>query len=131
MTMQLTILLPSHVLLDAAVTKIIAQAPNGAFALLPRHIDMVSSLVPGLVSFTGKESIEHFAGTDEGILVKCGQQVTIATRQAILSDNLEQLREQVHDMFVDLGQRERTARSALARLEAGVVRRFVELARQT
>ena len=28
--------------------KLVAEAPNGAFCLLPRHVDFVAALVPGL-----------------------------------------------------------------------------------
>ena len=37
--------------LQKEVVKVTAEAPNGQFCLLPRHIDMVSVLVPGLLSY--------------------------------------------------------------------------------
>ena len=44
--MRLRILLPANVLLDEAASKIVAEAPNGSFCLLPKHRDFVTSLVP-------------------------------------------------------------------------------------
>ncbi len=46
--MRLKVLLPSQVLIDQEVSKIIAEAENGSFCLLPRHVDFSAALVPGL-----------------------------------------------------------------------------------
>ena len=48
--MRLKVLLPTKVLIDEEVTKVVAEAENGSFCILPRHIDFVSALVPGSVS---------------------------------------------------------------------------------
>ncbi|NMC75543.1 MAG: F0F1 ATP synthase subunit epsilon, partial [Geobacteraceae bacterium] len=45
--MKLTVLLPTGVLVDQEVTKVTAEAENGSFCLLPRHIDFLAALVPG------------------------------------------------------------------------------------
>ena len=120
-------MLPTKILVDEEVTKIIAEAENGSFCLLPHHIDWVSALVPGLLSFVSVEGQERFLAVDEGILVKCGTQVLVSTRQAVLGDNLGTLRETVDSQFRVLDEREKLARSALAKLEASVIRHFIEL----
>jgi F-type H+-transporting ATPase subunit epsilon len=125
--MRLKVLLPTKILVDEEVTKIIAEAENGSFCLLPHHIDWVSALVPGLLSFVSVEGQERFLAVDEGILVKCGTQVLVSTRQAVLGDNLGTLRETVASQFRVLDEREKLARSALAKLEASVIRHFIEL----
>lgn len=125
--MRLRILLPTHVLLDADVAKVIAEAENGFFCLLPRHIDFVAALVPGILLFVPADGAERVLGIDEGILVKCGADVYVSVRNAVVGDDLGTLRETVEREFVQLDERERAARSALARLEAGVVRRFIEM----
>lgn len=125
--MRLKILLPTEVLLDEEVNKVIAEAENGFFCLLPRHIDFVAALVPGLFSFTPVEGAEEFLAVDEGILVKCGQQVLVSTRNAILGPDLGALKQSVDERFRLLDEREKMVRSALAKLEANFVRRFIEL----
>jgi F-type H+-transporting ATPase subunit epsilon len=125
--MRLKVLLPSEVLLDAAVTKVIAEAENGAFCLLPRHIDFVAALVPGLLSFETEDEREEFLAVDEGILVKCGVQVLVSTRQAVRGPDLGSLRQAVDEQFRIVDEQERKARAAAARLEADLVRRFLEL----
>ena len=49
--MKLMVLLPTEVLIDEEARKITAEAQNGSFCLLPRHIDFVTALVPGILSF--------------------------------------------------------------------------------
>jgi F-type H+-transporting ATPase subunit epsilon len=125
--MRLKVLLPSEVLLDAAVTKVIAEAENGGFCLLPRHIDFVAALVPGLLSFESEDGREEFLAVDEGILVKCGDQVLVSTRQAVRGPDLGSLRQTIDAQFRAVDEMERRTRAAAARLEADLVRRFLEL----
>jgi F-type H+-transporting ATPase subunit epsilon len=125
--MRLKVLLPSEVLLDKEVSKVIAEADNGSFCLLPRHIDFVAALVPGLLSFTIDEGHEEFLAIDEGILVKCGAEVLVSTRTAVRGPDLGALRLTVEERFRHIDEREKQARAATARLEADLVRRFMEL----
>ncbi len=125
--MRLKILTPIQVKVDTLVTKIVAEAPNGAFGLLPRHVDFVSQLVTGILSYESEDGTERFAALNGGTLVKIDETVTVTTRNAILGDDLNALQQKVHDEFHQVGEHEREARAALARLEAGMVRRFMEL----
>ncbi|RMF44557.1 MAG: F0F1 ATP synthase subunit epsilon [Planctomycetota bacterium] len=124
--MRLRVMIPSQVLLDQPVRKVVAEAPNGHFGLLPRHIDFVTVLVPGLLAYFDDRGCEHFIATDEGVLVKCGREVTVATRSAVKGGDLGELRMIVEREFRTLDEQERVARSAMARLEAGLVRRFLD-----
>ncbi len=128
--MYLKVLLPTEILVDEPVTKVIAEAENGSFCLLPRHIDFVAALVPGILCFCTADGKEHFAAIDEGTLVKCGEQVLVSTFSAVRGTDLAQLRATVAERFLELDEHERVARTALARLEAGTIRRFIELEEQ-
>jgi F-type H+-transporting ATPase subunit epsilon len=125
--MRLKVLLPTEVLIDEAVTKVTAEAENGSFCLLPRHIDFVAALVPGLLSFVSAEDREEFLAVDEGILVKCGPQVTVSTRNAVLGPDLGMLKQTIEEQFQVLDEHERVARSAVVKLETDLVRRFIEM----
>jgi F-type H+-transporting ATPase subunit epsilon len=124
--MRLEVTVPSRVMLDQAVTKVVAEGQGGSFCLLPRHIDMAAALVPGLLSFTSADGAQGLLGIDEGVLVKRGGDVLVATLNAVRGDDLATLRAAVRERFIELDEHERVARSALARLEAGVVRRFLQ-----
>ena len=125
--MQLKVLLPTRVLVDEQVTKVTAEAEDGSFCLLPRHVDFVAALVPGLLSFETPEGSEEFLAADEGMLVKCGPEVLVSTRRAVRGADLGALQRTVEQQFRVLDEREKAARTAAAKLEANVVRRFMEL----
>ena len=128
--MRLKVLLPNEILINEPAQKIIAKSHNGSFCLEPRHIDFVSALVPGLLTYISGSGQEVFVAIDEGTLVKCGNEVLISTYNAVIGDDLMTLRDTVANRFVQVGESERIARSALARLEAGVIRRFTQMEAQ-
>jgi F-type H+-transporting ATPase subunit epsilon len=124
--MRLRVLAPDHVAVDAGVDKVVAEAGDGVFCLLPRHLDMATTLVPSLLSYT-VDGEEHHLAVDGGTLVKCGSQVMVSTPRVVRSRSLADLRRAVDESFRVAREREHTARAALARLESDVIRRFVEL----
>jgi len=125
--MKLKVLLPAEVLIEEDVTKVVAEAYNGFFCLLPRHVDFVAALVPGILSYEIGSGREVFLAVDEGILIKCSQEVLVSTRNAVRGPDLGQLRLTVVEKFEALDEREKSARSAMAKIEAGFVRRFLEI----
>ena len=125
--MRLKVLLPTEVLIEEDVTKVIAEAHNGFFCLLPRHVDFVAAIVPGILSFETNRGREEFLAVDEGILIKCGQEVFVSTRNAVQGPDLGRLKRTVIEKFETLDEREKTARSVMAKIEAGFVRRFLEI----
>lgn len=127
MTMQLKIMLPSHIFLETKAKKIIARYNNGSFCLLPKHVDYIAELVPGIFSYTDLNDNVCYLAVDSGTLVKCAHEVLVACQHAVQGDNLETLTHTVEQQFIKLNDSERVAKSALARLEAGVVRRFTQL----
>ncbi|NIM50501.1 MAG: F0F1 ATP synthase subunit epsilon [Armatimonadetes bacterium] len=127
--MRLRVLLPTKVLIDEPARKVVAEAANGSFGLLPRHVDFVAPLVAGLLSFEADDGTERFLAVDQGILVKNGPEVVVSTRRAVCGGDLGELRETIEREFLSLEEREKLTRSALARLESDIVRRFMELGR--
>ena len=127
--MNLKVLLPTEVLVQEDVAKVTAEAYNGSFCLLPKHVDFAAALVPGILSFETAGGREEFLAVDEGILVKCDEEVMVSTRNAMRGPDLGQLRLTVVERFTVLNDREKTARSAMVKIEAGFVRRFLEIQR--
>lgn len=125
--MQLKLLLPTEVLVDEPVRKVVAMAEDGAFCLLPRHADFVASLVPGVFLFHDLEGRERLVAVDLGLLVKCGRQVRVSTPNAVRGEDLGELAALVEERFLELDEQARRTRSTLARLEAGTLRRFHHL----
>jgi F-type H+-transporting ATPase subunit epsilon len=124
--LRLRIFLPTETLVDELVTQVIAEAEDGAFCLLPRHADWVTALVPGILLYTDTDGTEHLCAVDTGTLVKAGDEVRVACFNAVPGADLATLRHTVEDAFRSLDEHERETRSALARLEAGTLRRFLQ-----
>ena len=125
--MNLKILIPSQVLIEREVSKVIAEAENGHFCLLLHHIDLVTALVSGILSFTTEAEEEIFVAVEEGILVKCDREVLVSTRNAIEGKDLETLKQTVAEQFQRLDEKEKLTRSALAQFEVSMMRYFQEL----
>lgn len=129
--MRLRLLLPHKMLFEGQIAKITAETEDGYFTLLPRHLDFVTSLVPGLLYVTTEQGREIFFAVDVGTLVKCGSQVYVACFNAMHGPNLGTLRDAVEQEFRALDAQEAQARSALAHLEADFLRRYIELGERT
>lgn len=126
-TARLRVILPGDILVDEEIVRLVAEAEDGSFGMLPRHADFVTSLPPGVVEFTCKDGRERFVGLDEAVLVKREDDILLSARDAVVGDDLAALRALVENRFRHLGEAERAARGALARLEVGIARRFLEL----
>ncbi len=124
--MRLKVLMPKEVLLDEEVSKVTAEAPNGEFCLLPKHIDFVSALAPGVLSYVsgGKE---FFVAVDGGVLVKKGDRVMVSSPRAVKGKQLGELEDTVLSDYIKADESEKKSKSVLARLEADIVRNFIEM----
>jgi len=127
LAIQLRILMPTGLVIDEPATRVNAEAEDGWFCLLPRHVDMVTSLAPGILTWTNHEQLPRFAGIADGVLVKTGKDVQVSAQFAVAGDDLLHLKQKVQAWFEDVNERERQALSAVARLESDFVRRYLEL----
>jgi F-type H+-transporting ATPase subunit epsilon len=125
--MKLKILLPAEIFLSEEVTKVVAEAENGLFCLLPQHIDFTAALVPGVFSYSTAGGEDAYLAIDIGTLVKKGSDVLVSTRNAYRSPELGHLKEVVIAQFMEIDEREKKARTAVARLELDLLRRFMEI----
>jgi F-type H+-transporting ATPase subunit epsilon len=126
--MELRIYLPSGIFLETRAFKVKGESPDGCFCLLPRHIDYVVALIPSIFSYTNMDGREFFLALDKGLLVKQGGKVSIAARRAVAGE-LGSLQREVLKMIIARDEKEKINRSAVAKLEAGFLRRFLEFNR--
>jgi F-type H+-transporting ATPase subunit epsilon len=125
--MRLSVITPMSLCVDRTVRRIVAESPDGYFGMLPNHVDFVTELVPGILLYEADDGTERFVAVNSGTLVKCGDEVRVAVHGAVEGDDLPALRARVETEFRRRDDDERAARAALARLEAGMIRRFREL----
>ncbi|PKN74588.1 MAG: F0F1 ATP synthase subunit epsilon [Deltaproteobacteria bacterium HGW-Deltaproteobacteria-10] len=125
--MLLKILLPAEIMMEQEVKKIVAEAENGSFCLMPNHIDFVATLAPGIFTYELAGGGQELLAMDVGTLVKKGSEVLVSTRNAVKAPDLGKLKQVVVQQYDVLDEREKMVRSAAAKLEASLIRRLVEL----
>lgn len=125
--MRLSVLLPFQVFTErAGVQRIVAETQHGSFGILPHRLDCVAALVPGILTYETEAEGEAYIAIDEGVLVKAGAEVLVSVRNAVMGRTLGTLRETVDREFLTLDEREKNARSVLAKLETKLVRHLLE-----
>lgn len=123
--MNLKLLLPFQIFAEkTGVSRIVAETREGSFGLLPRRLDCVAALTPGILIYETKSEGEVCVAVDAGVLVKTGPDVLVSVRRALVGTDLAQLRDAVEREFLTLDEREQTVRSVMAKLETGFLRRF-------
>ena len=126
--MHLKVLLPFQVFAEnTGVSRIVAETREGSFGLLPRRLDCVAALVPGILIYQTEAGPEVLVAVDKGILVKTGLDVLVSVRRAIGGMDLAQLHAAVEKEFLTLDENEQSVRIAVAKLETGFLRRFATL----
>jgi len=126
-SMTLKVLLPFQVFAEkTGVTRIVAETREGSFGILPRRLDCVAALAPGILIYENEIEGEVYLAVDEGVLIKTGSDVLVSVRNAIAGTDLDKLRDSVEREFLNLDEREQSVRSALAKMESGFIRRLAE-----
>jgi F-type H+-transporting ATPase subunit epsilon len=122
MTMNLKILLPFRVFMEIKdVRRIVFETHEGFYGLLPQRLDCVAAVVPGIFTYETGSGVNYLA-VDEGVLVKAGPEVLVSVHNAIPGENLGKLRESVEKEYMGLDEKEKVARSTMAKLESGFIR---------
>ncbi|EKJ98906.1 F0F1 ATP synthase subunit epsilon [Rhodopirellula baltica SH28] len=125
--MNLTLNTPNEIVLNLTINKVVAEGTHGSFCLLPRHVDFLAALVPGLLSWVDETGKESFAAVGNGILVKRANDVYVSAEAASHGTELEELRRLVREEFSQMDEQQRAAHTAVARLEADFLRRTMAL----
>jgi F-type H+-transporting ATPase subunit epsilon len=125
--MRLRVLLPFQVFADIdAVLRIVAETPAGSFGLLPKRLDCVAALTPGLLIYETQAHGEVCLAVDEGVLVKAGPEVLVSVRRAMGGADLGQLRALVEREYLILDEDEKSMRDVSALLESGFMHRLAK-----
>ncbi len=127
-SMRLKVLLPFKVFAEKRdVLRIVAESGSGSFGLLPNRLDCAAALVPGILTYETKSGGEVSIAVDEGVLVKTGDEVLVAVRNAIGGLELGELHKAIEQEFLSLDAQEQTVRAVLAKMEGDLIRRLASL----
>ena len=125
--MKLRIVTPLAVVVDEdEVAALRAEDASGGFGVLPHHADFLTSLVVSVVRWTSESGAHRFCAVRRGVLsVTLGRQIAIATREAIVGDDLATLEDTVLARFRADLEMERAARAESARLQLNAIRQIM------
>ena len=125
--MRLRIITPLSVVLDEdGVLAVRAEDATGSFGILPGHADFLTSLAISVVSWDSGDETRHYCAVRRGVLsVLAGQNIALATREAIVSDDLATLDETILARFRADIETERTERVESTRLQLNAIRQIV------
>lgn len=124
--MTLRVHLPFQIFLEKTrVTRLVTETIAGYYGFLPRRLDCVAALTPGLLFFETEAEGDAFLAIDEGVLVKTGPDVRVSVRRAFSGTDLGQLRQIVVREYLVLDEHEQNVRHVMTKLETGLIRRLV------
>jgi len=123
--MRLIVITPTETVLDRETVYVRAEDPSGAFGIAPGHADLLTTLEICVVNLRDEDNIEHHVAVRGGVLrVSGGCLVEIATREAIVSDDLGQLRDRILVTMRKNLEAELAARAGVLRLEHAAIRQI-------
>ncbi|MDR3538573.1 MAG: F0F1 ATP synthase subunit epsilon [Acetobacteraceae bacterium] len=125
--MRLLITEPTAVVADHAdVVSVRAEDESGGFGILQGHADLLTVLPLSVVAWRHADGREAFCAVRRAVMtVHGGTEVAIATRQAQVGRDLDQLEHAVLGRFRAEADAEREARVAEMRLHTEAVRRII------
>ena len=125
--MRLLITTPLSVVVEAdGISALRAEDASGSFGVLPGHADFLTSLAIGVVRWRDGEGTAHYCAVRGGVLtVTGGREIAIATRVAVLGDDLATLDETVLARFRADTETERAERADSTRLQLNAIRQIV------
>jgi F-type H+-transporting ATPase subunit epsilon len=125
--MRLRITTPLAIIVDEdGVLALRAEDSSGGFGILPGHANFLTSLAISVVGWKDGQGAQHYAAVRRGVLsVTAGREIAIATREAILGDDLATLDETVLARFRADIETERSEHVDSTRLHLSAIRQIM------
>jgi F-type H+-transporting ATPase subunit epsilon len=128
---KLTVATPLAVVVDAGnVAHVRAEDDSGAFGILPGHADFLTALAVSVVGWRDADGGEHYVAVRGGMLeVRGGDEIAVATPEAVAGDDLHRLEAEVLVRFRRQLAEEQAARTDAQRLYLAALRQIVRYLR--
>ncbi len=125
--MRLRVTTPLTVVVEEeGIVVLRAEDATGSFGIQPGHADFLTSLSIGVLSWQGRDAKRRFCAVRRGVLsVDRGQEIAVATRDAVAGDDLATLETTVVTRFHTDMEAERTDRVDSTRLQLNAIRQIV------
>ncbi|HMK78953.1 MAG TPA: F0F1 ATP synthase subunit epsilon [Xanthobacteraceae bacterium] len=129
--MRLLITTPTAVVVDDPdVASVRAEDESGGFGVLAGHADLLTALALSIVHWRDAGGTPHYCAVRRGVLtVTNGDEVAIATREAVADDDLDRLERVVLAEFHERLDAERAARTESLQLQMKAIRQILRYLR--
>ncbi|ASJ74757.1 F0F1 ATP synthase subunit epsilon [Granulosicoccus antarcticus] len=123
--MRLIIVTPLSIVVDEEIDSLRAEDASGSFGVLAGHTPFLTALTVSIVSWHQAEN-ERFCAVRGGVMtIKEGRAIDIATREAVVGDDLATLDTVVLTRFQTDADAERTEHVETVRLQLHAIRRMI------
>jgi F-type H+-transporting ATPase subunit epsilon len=125
--MRLRIVTPLAVVVDdEEVAAIRGEDASGSFGVLPGHADFLTTLAISVVGWRSNSGVQRYCAVRRGVLsVTAGRTVVIATREAVVGDDLATLDRDVLARFREDREAERSERVGSTGLQLRAIRQIM------
>ena len=128
--MDLQIITPAEIILSCPIQKITIEGIDGFRTLLPKHMDFITALKAGIMTYVTLNNQTQYVACHQGLCVKNGNTVSISTPWAITSDNVSTLKQHIKQAFQAMEQERKEVGVSMARLEIGLTKGLMQLRRE-
>jgi F-type H+-transporting ATPase subunit epsilon len=130
-TLHLTITTPAQIL--AASDNVVAvrvEDQSGSLGVLPGHADLLTALIPSVVRWRTADGAACFCAVRGGVFaVSSGRNVSVACREGVVGDSLDELEAKVRTVRARQLEADRKARVEETRVHALAVRQLIRYLR--
>ena len=128
--MRLVVTTPTAITVNADnVAYLRAEDSTGAFGIQRGHADFLTALAISVLIWRDDAAIERYAAVRGGVLRVRGGEVEVATREAVLGEDLRQLREVVLAQMSKNAEMERIARVGALGLQHAAIQQILRYLR--
>lgn len=123
--MRLRIFTPLSTVIDEEVESLRAVDASGGFGVLPGHVPFTTALAICIVSWRHADEEKYCALRGGVLTVARGTKIAIATREAVVGDDLARLDTEVLERFAADAEAERVEHVEAMRAQMNAIRRMI------
>ncbi len=129
--MRLLVTTPTAIVADRQnVVAVRAEDTTGSFGILEGHADFLTALTVCVIAWRESDGVQRFCAVRHGVFsVRAGKQVAIATREALVGDDLDRLEGVALAQFRQAAEDERASRTENMQLQMAAVRQIIRFLR--
>ena len=129
--MRLLVTTPTEITVDRHdVTSVVAEDASGKFGILNGHADFLTALAVCVISWMDEAGMQHYCAVRHGTLaVREGREISVATREALVGDDLDHLESVALAEFRQADEAESASRTESLQMQMVAVRQIIRYLR--